>query len=164
MNYELLISYLAKSSEMAESKAFVFSFILLLSQISPVSTSCAGTCIQSHKNHHEMGAKNWALTGHTFKTFSVSKVFDCHVGCYQERCRCRAFQIVGRQCELLDENRFTAPKDFIKKTGFSYFPMSLEYVTKVRQRSLIPLCFFIMNRMGTANIEKKSTQNLISRL
>ena len=149
---ELLTSSLVKSFQMAGDKAFVFSFILLLSQISPVSTSCAGTCIQSHKNHHEMGAKNWALTGHTFKTFSVSKVFDCHVGCYQERCRSRAFQIFGRQCELLDENRFTAPKDFIQKTGFSYFPMSLEYVTKVRQRSLIPLRFFIVNLFGNTSI------------
>ena len=44
-----------------------------------------------------------------------------------ERCRCQAFQIKGEgRCELLDEDRFAAPDDFVEELGYKYYDMSRE--------------------------------------
>lgn len=51
--------------------------------------------------------------------------------CFEEKCKCQAFQILGNRCELLDEDRFSAPDDFVNEAEYAYFDMSREYVHQV---------------------------------
>jgi len=94
-------------------------------------TECNGRCELSKLSHHEKGIKNRVVVGHSFRNFTVWKTYDCHVKCFDEKCRCQAFQISGQRCELLDEDRMTAPDDFVSKDGYAYFDMNREYVDQV---------------------------------
>jgi len=69
-----------------------------------------------------------ALVGHSFKNFTVNKPYDCLLLCFVEKCRCQAYQIKGKHsCELLDEERFTAPNDFVEEKEYEYYDTSREY-------------------------------------
>lgn len=107
---------------------FIFKNNLVLT-----TADCEGKCELSKLNrgHHETGIKNRAMLGHSFRNFTLQRTFDCHMKCFDEKCRCQAFQISGNRCELLDEDRFSAPDDFINKDGYAYFDMSREYVHQV---------------------------------
>ena len=81
----------------------------------------------------DTGLTNRALMGHSFKNFTVSKPFDCYEKCFHERCRCQAFQIKGeRSCELLDEDRLSAPDEFQEEERYEYFDLNREYKKPVR--------------------------------
>ena len=63
----------------------------------------------------------------------LKKPFDCYEKCPHERCRCQAFQIKGeRSCQLLDEDRFSAPDEFQEEEGYEYFDLNREYKKPVR--------------------------------
>ena len=72
------------------------------------------------------------MLGHSFKNVTVKKAFDCHVKCFDEKCRCQAYQMKGDRCELLDEDRCSAPEDLFKVNGYTYFGMNREYADQVR--------------------------------
>ena len=95
--------------------------------------SCDGKCEQSKlsRGHHETGIRNRALLGHSFINFTLPRIYDCHMKCFDEKCKCQAFQILGNRCELLDEDRFSAPDDFVNEAEYAYFDMSREYVHQV---------------------------------
>jgi len=38
----------------------------------------------------------------------------------------------GDRCELLDEDRYSAPEDLFKVNGYTYFGMNREYADQVR--------------------------------
>ena len=42
-------------------------------------------------------------------------------------------------CELLDEDRFAAPDDFVEEQGYQYYDMSREYTKAVRYYDTINL-------------------------
>ena len=43
----------------------------------------------------------------------------------------------NNRCELLDEDRSSAPDDFANKWGYSYFDMDNEFVKQVRDMNSI---------------------------
>ncbi|XP_015766444.1 PREDICTED: uncharacterized protein LOC107345255 [Acropora digitifera] len=89
---------------------------------------CKLKCEQTSARISDTRLKNRALMGHSFKNFTVNKPFDCYEKCSHERCRCQAFQIKGeRSCELLDEDRFSAPHEFQEEEGYKYFDLNREY-------------------------------------
>jgi len=117
---------------MGATKIFLFvSIIVAKNNLELAATECNGKCELSHLNPHEKGIKNRAMVGHSFRNFTLPKTYDCHVKCFDESCRCQAFQIAGQRCELLDEDRMSAPDDFVRKDGYAYFDMSREYVDQV---------------------------------
>lgn len=46
-----------------------------------------------------------------------------------------AYQIGKNQCELVDEDRFSAPEGFVEEDGYVYFNMSREYVNQLTNKS-----------------------------
>ncbi|XP_015758690.1 PREDICTED: uncharacterized protein LOC107337957, partial [Acropora digitifera] len=105
---------------------FLLVFILL--SLKTTEANCQTRCEQTKGRTTDTGLTNRALVGHSFKNFTVNKPFDCHRLCFVEKCRCQAYQIKGKHsCELLDEDRFAAPDDFVEEQGYEYFDMNREY-------------------------------------
>ena len=114
---------------------FTASFVICWEQFQTTVINykdCARKCEQSRMNRQEAGIKNRAMKGHSYKTVNVKRIYDCHVKCFEERCLCRAFQMMQNRCELLYEDRFSAPGDFQLKDGYVYFDMNREYVQQVK--------------------------------
>ena len=90
------------------------------------TAKCDGKFELSGLNHGhlEQGIKNHAIVGHSFKNFTLPKIYDCHIQCFDEKCKCQAFQISGDRCELLDEDRYSTPDEFIYTPGYAYFDLS----------------------------------------
>ena len=77
----------------------------------------------------DTGLTNRALVGHSFKNFTVNKPYDSHLLCFVEKCRCQAYQMKGKHsCELLDEDRFAAPDDFVEE--HTLWPYCFNYWTQ----------------------------------
>lgn len=60
-----------------------------------------------------------ALRGHSYKNLTASNLKECLATCLNE-CRCMSYQLFGTRCELLDEDRNTAPADFVPTPGYKY--------------------------------------------
>ena len=90
-----------------------------------------GKC-EISQGRHRMGT-NHAMIGHSYKNFTFSQAYDCHVKCFEEKCSCQAYQIWQKRCELLDEDRFSAPKDFVSDAEYTYYDMNREFLNLVRQ-------------------------------
>ena len=53
-------------------------------------------------------------------------------------------------CELLDEDRFVAPTDFVEEQAYEYYDMSREYEEEVRYYDTIKMILFeMLNRNVT---------------
>ena len=85
-------------------------------------------CEQSSGSISKTGIKNRAMQGHSFKNYTLSKPYDCHVKCFEERCKCQAYQMRQNRCELLDDDRISAPEDFVEEKEYTYYDMNREYV------------------------------------
>ena len=110
--------------------------VFLLYDFKVTEANCKLKCEQTSFHISDTGLTNLALMGHSFKNFTVNKPFDCYEKCSHERCRCQAFQIKGeRSCELLDEDRFSAPDEFQEEEGYEYFDLNREY--KKPERNII---------------------------
>lgn len=119
---------------MGVTKIFLFvSIFVAKNNLELTAAKCKGKCELSKLSHghYETGIKNRAMVGHSFRNFTLPRTYDCHVKCFDETCRCQAFQRSGQRCELLDEDRMSAPDDFANKDGYAYFDMSREYVHQV---------------------------------
>ena len=68
------------------------------------------------------------MQGHSFKNYTLSKPYDCHVKCFEETCKCQAYQMRKNRCELLDDDRISAPEDFLEEKEYTYYDMNREYV------------------------------------
>ena len=115
-----------------------FLFVLILFHVCSLKltvTGCQRRCEQSRGSIAETGMKHRAIQGHSFKNYTLSKAYACHVKCFEEKCKCQAYQIGKNQCEFLDEDRFSAPEDFVEADGYVYFDMSREYVNQVTNKS-----------------------------
>ncbi|XP_067027020.1 uncharacterized protein [Acropora muricata] len=92
---------------------------------------CEQRCEQSKGKLVDGGIRDRAMQGHSFKNFTVRKLIDCHRKCFEEKCKCQAYQMTNQLgCELLDEDRFSAPNDFIAYMGYTYFDMNREYINQ----------------------------------
>ena len=116
----------------------IFLFVLILFDVCSLKltvTGCQRRCEQRRGSIAETGMKHRAIQGHSFKNYTLSKVYDCHVKCFEEKCKRQAYQIGKHQCELLDVDRFSAPEDFVEADGYVYFDRSREYVNQVTNKS-----------------------------
>ena len=119
----------------ASTFCLITSFVLywkLFHTATEVDHECK-QCEQSRMSHHDAGIKNRAMkSAHIFRSLTATKVYDCHVKCFEENCRCQAFQMAKDRCELLYEDRFGAPEHYQHKDGYVYFDMNREYVQQVK--------------------------------
>ncbi|CAH3018803.1 unnamed protein product [Porites evermanni] len=116
---------------------FLFVSIFLDICSLKLAADCQKGCEQSRGSIGKAGMKNLAMQGHSFRNYTLSKPYDCHVKCFEEKCKCQAYQIRENRCELLDEDRFSAPEDFFKEKGYTYYDMNREYVNQVTSESNI---------------------------
>ena len=116
-----------------------FLFVYILHNLRTTQANCQARCEQTNGRATDTGLINRALVGHSFKNFTVNKPFDCHLLCFVEKCRCQAYQIKGQHCELLDEDRFAAPDDFVDEQEYEYYDISREYEKAVRYYDTINL-------------------------
>ena len=115
------------------SKGVLLVLLLLIFNALKLGTAdCQGKSGQSSGTFGQTGIKYRAILGHSFKNFTVKKTFDFHVRCFDEKCRCQAYRMWNNRCELLDEDRSSAPDDFISEDGYTYFDMDNEFVNRVR--------------------------------
>ncbi|XP_044169220.1 uncharacterized protein LOC122947121 [Acropora millepora] len=105
-----------------------FLVAYILHNLKTTQANCQTRCEQTNRPTTDTRLANRALVGHSFKNFTVNKPYDCHLLCFVEKCRCQAYQMKGKHsCELLDEDRFAAPTDFVEEQGYEYYDMSREY-------------------------------------
>ena len=93
-----------------------------------LDADCQIRCEQSRGRIAKVNLKHHAMQGHSFKNYTLSKKYDCHVKCFEERCKCQAYQMRQNRCELLDEDRFSAPEDFLEEKEYTYYDMNREYL------------------------------------
>ena len=93
-----------------------------------LAADCPRKCEQSRGSISKTGIKNRAMQGHSFKNYTLLKPYDCHVKCFEERCKCQAYQMRQNRCELLDDDRISAPEDFLEEKEYTYYDMNREYV------------------------------------
>ena len=114
------------------TNALFVSLFLTIFNLKSTTAGCQDKCEQSSGSASQTGIKHRAMLGHSFKNFTLSKSYDCHVKCFDEKCRCQAYQMWRNRCELLDEDRLSAPDDFVSVDGYTYFDMDRQYVNKVK--------------------------------
>ena len=114
---------------MSLTNYFLFvSIFLYVCDLKLATNDCPRGCEQSSGSISKMAIKNRAMRGHSFKNCTLSKPYDCHVKCFEERCKCQAYQMRQNRCELLDDDRISAPEDFLEEKEYTYFDMNREYV------------------------------------
>ena len=110
-----------------------FVLVYILHNLTTTQANCQGRCELTNRPTTDTRFANRALVGHSFKNFTVNKPYDCHLLCFVEKCRCQAYQMKGQHsCELLDEDRFAAPDDFVEEQEYEYYDISREYEKAVR--------------------------------
>ena len=126
-----------------------FLLVFILHNLNTTQANCQARCEQTNGRTTDTGMTNRSLVGHSFKNFTVNKPFDCHRLCFVEKCRCQAYQMKGKHsCELLDEDRFAAPDDFVEEQGYEYYDMSREYTKAVRYYGTINLKTIQVTKKG----------------
>ena len=121
-----------------------------------LAADCPRKCEQSRGSISKTGFKNRAMQGHSFKNYTLSKPYDCHVKCFEERCKCQAYQMRQNRCELLDGDRISAPEDFLGEKEYTYYDMNREYINhQVKKQScqIVP---------GFANGKKKGRRVVLT--
>ena len=115
--------------------------VFILYDFKVTEANCQARCEKASGRTTDTGLTNRALVGHSFKNFTVNKPFDCFVKCFHERCRCQAYQMKdGRNCELLDDDKFSVPYDLMEVQGYVYFEFNREYHKAVRKCTLYGNC------------------------
>ena len=110
---------------------YAFAISALLMERNFAAANCENKCEQSSGSVGQTGIKQHAMLGHSFKNFTVKKPYDCHVKCFDEKCWCKAYQIKGSRCELLEEDRFSSPGDFVEGDDYTYFDVRREFAIQV---------------------------------
>ena len=129
--------------EVPKSFCLWYSFFILAGCVVRLTTAYHQGKCEISRGRHRMGT-NHAMLGHSYKNFTLSQAYDCHVKCFEEKCRCRAYQIWQIRCELLDEDRFSAPKDFVNDAEYTYFDMNREFPNLVRQTLKLLMIFTLV--------------------
>ncbi|EDO39008.1 predicted protein [Nematostella vectensis] len=103
-------------------------YIFLLSLVS--STTCQmcpqGTCYAGSFSRKEHVTKGRYLLGSSYRNLSsVAGPQACHSACVGD-CRCRAFQMSGKRCELLGEDKDSAPSRIAIDPAYDYYDIHQE--------------------------------------
>ena len=72
-----------------------------------------------------------ALRGYSYRNVTVSNTQKCFSTCVFD-CRCLSYQLFGTRCEVMNEDRHTAPKQFLPAPGYKYFQLNQKFKTQVR--------------------------------
>ena len=96
-----------------EAAIYIIVLLHMKGISSALSKHSVGEFKESRGKVNQAGLKHRALLGHSFNNETSSTSFDCHVKCFDEKCKCQAYQIWQNRCELLEEDRFSAPDDFV---------------------------------------------------
>ena len=112
-----------------------FLFVSIFFNVYCLKLAAERRCEESRGSISKAGINHRAMQGHSFKNYTPSKAYDCHVKCFEEKCKCQAYQITQNRCELLEEDRFSAPEDFLEEKGYTYYDMNREYVNQVTVES-----------------------------
>lgn len=92
------------------------------------SWQCGDSCIKSSASQAIDGR---GFDKYIIKTMVIQNVPQCALHCSDD-CSCQAFQLHhGNSCDLLHENRKTAPRDFEKLDGYSYYDLEKQYIKQV---------------------------------
>jgi len=95
-----------------------------------VTSDCGGTCYT---------APVWPEPDHTFRrkhlrgfsyTNLTADVKTCYSSCAQD-CRCKACQMQGTRCELLDEDKSSMPQHFVDAPEYVYYEIEQVITNKV---------------------------------
>ncbi|KAK3731863.1 hypothetical protein QZH41_008327, partial [Actinostola sp. cb2023] len=71
-----------------------------------------------------------ALKGYSYKNVTVTNTYQCFSVCVLD-CMCLSYQLSGTRCEVMDENRQTAPSDrFTPTRGYKYFQLKQTFKTQ----------------------------------
>ena len=127
-------------TELIAMRIIQFLLVYILHNLKTTQGNCKARCEQTNRPTTDTRLANRTLVGHSFKNLTVNKPYDCHLLCFVEKCRCQAYQIKGKHsCELLDEDRFAAPDDFVEQQEYEYYDISREYEKAVRLYDTINL-------------------------
>ena len=136
-------------TELIAMRVIQFLLVYILHNLKTTQANCQARCEETNGPITHKGLANRALVGHSFKNFTVSKPYDCHLLCFVEKCRCQAYQMKGQHnCELLDEDRFAAPDDFEEEQGYKYYDISREYENGVRYNNTNNLRIILVTETG----------------
>lgn len=88
------------------TSAMVFLFVITIvaanQNTCPVVRYSGSYSSKDHVGNH-------ALLGKSYKNLTVTTLQECFSVCVQD-CRCVSYQLNATRCELIDENRHTAPR------------------------------------------------------
>ncbi|KAK3728954.1 hypothetical protein QZH41_016808 [Actinostola sp. cb2023] len=104
-------------------------FILtILSSLKYVTSKfhCVGTCYSGRvfpKPEDIVHGKH--LKGYSYKNITTDDPKKCYSSCFND-CRCKACQMKGARCELLDEDKTSKADDFVAESGYAYYDLKQE--------------------------------------
>ena len=78
-----------------------------------LAADCPRKCEQSRGSISKTGIKNRAMQGHSFKNYTLSKPYDCHVKCFDANARRTKWDKIDASCWMLTE--FQPLKTFWRK-------------------------------------------------
>ncbi|KAK3725836.1 hypothetical protein QZH41_003805 [Actinostola sp. cb2023] len=87
---------------------------------------CVGTCYSGRvfpKPEDIVHGKH--LKGHSYKNITTDDPKKCYSSCVHD-CRCKACQMKGARCELLDEDKTSMADDFVAESGYAYYDLKQE--------------------------------------
>ncbi|KAK3727508.1 hypothetical protein QZH41_018371 [Actinostola sp. cb2023] len=88
---------------------------------------CVGTCYSGRvfpKPEDIVHGKH--LKGHSYKNITTDDPKKCYSSCVND-CRCKACQMKGARCELLDEDKTSSKADdFVAEEGYTYYDLKQE--------------------------------------
>ena len=145
-----------------------FLFVSIFFNVYCLKLAAERRCEESRGSISKAGINHRAMQGHSFKNYTSSKAYDCHVKCFEEKCKCQAYQITQNRCELLEEDRFSAPEDFLEEKGYKYYDMNREYVNQVTVESptllkvdMRVIIAFRLSSFSSSQIVNKTGSNIL---
>ncbi|KAK3752265.1 hypothetical protein QZH41_002642, partial [Actinostola sp. cb2023] len=108
---------------------FIISLLPCLKQVTS-KFHCVGTCYSGRvfpKPEDIVHGK--LLKGHSYKNITTDDPKKCYSSCVND-CRCKACQMKGARCELLDEDKTSSKADdFVAESGYAYYDLKQVFYT-----------------------------------
>ena len=104
---------------------WMLNFLALVTQVKS-KLQCVGTCYSGPtfpKPQDIVHGKH--LIGYSYKNITTDDPNKCYSSCVND-CRCKACQMKGAKCELLDEDHTSKPNDFVAESGYVYYDLKQE--------------------------------------
>ncbi|XP_032238896.2 uncharacterized protein LOC116618869 [Nematostella vectensis] len=112
-----------------QMRVILLSIILLSRTEHVICQNCPkGTCYAGTFSSKDHVTKGRYLLGASYRNLSSpAGPQACHSACVGD-CRCRAFQMSGKRCELLDEDKDTAPGRFLSNHDYHYYDLKQKII------------------------------------